>query len=72
MHVFEMVLGIVIVTTIAGVINNFLKFKSKSSESIDNLDGRVDKLEDLEERIRVLEKIITEQNYDLDQKIKSL
>ena len=72
MHVFEMVLGIVIITTIAGVINNFMKFKSKSSETIDNLDGRVNKLEDLEERIKVLEKIITDQNYDLDQKIKSL
>jgi len=72
MHVFEMVLGIVIITTIAGVINNFMKFKSQSSETIDNLDGRVNKLEDLEERIKVLEKIITDQNYDLDQKIKSL
>ncbi len=72
MHVFEMVLGIVIVTTIAGVINNFMKFKSKSSESIDQLDERIDKLEDLEERIKVLEKIITDQNYDLDQKINSL
>ncbi|MCP4272911.1 MAG: hypothetical protein GY781_13275 [Gammaproteobacteria bacterium] len=72
MHVFEMVLGIVIITTIAGVINNFMKFKSKSSESMDDLDGRVNKLEDLEERIKVLEKIITDQNYDLDQKIKSL
>ncbi len=72
MHVFEMVLGIVIITTIAGVINNFMKFKSKSSDHIDDLDGRVNKLEDLEERIKVLEKIITDQNYDLDQKIKSL
>ncbi len=72
MHVFEMVLGIVIITTIAGVINNFMKFKSKSSESIDNLDDRIGKIEDLEERIKVLEKIITNQNYDLDQKIKSL
>ncbi|MCP4413081.1 MAG: hypothetical protein GY808_11030 [Gammaproteobacteria bacterium] len=72
MHVFEMVLGIVIITTIAGVINNFMKFKSKSRDTIDDLDGRVNKLEDLEERIKVLEKIITDQNYDLDQKIKSL
>jgi len=72
MHVFEMVLGIVIITTIAGVINNFMKFKSKSSDSIDSLDDRMGKIEDLEERIKVLEKIITDQNYDLDQKIKSL
>ena len=72
MHVFEMVLGIVIVTTIGGILNNFMKFKAESNATMDGMDGRLNKLEDLEERIKTLEKIITDQNYDLDQKIKSL
>lgn len=72
MHVFEMVLGIVIVTTIGGILNNFMKFKEKSSATMDGMDDRLNKVEDLEERIKTLEKIITDQNYDLDQKIKSL
>lgn len=72
MHVFELILGVVIVTTFAGIINNFMKFKSRSSETISQLDERVNKLEELEERIKVLETIVTDQKYDLDQKIKSL
>ena len=72
MHVFEMILGVVIVTTIGGLLNNFMKFKTESSETMDGMDERLHKLEDLEERIKTLEKIITDQNYDLDQKIKSL
>lgn len=72
MHVFEMVLGIVIVVTGAKLINNFMKFKTSNNEAIGNMDQRIAKLEELEERIKVLETIITDQNYDLDQKIKSL
>ncbi len=72
MHFFELVLGVVVITTFAGILNNFIKFKTKSRESMDGMDDRIQKLEDLEERIKVLETIITDQNYDLDQKIKSL
>ena len=72
MAFFELILGVVIVTTIAGIIDNFIKFKSKNIENLNVMDERIDKLEDLEERIKVLETIITDQNYDLDQKIKSL
>jgi len=72
MHFFELILGVVIITTCAGIINNFIKFKTKSTGTRDGIDDRIHKLEDLEERIKVLETIITDQNYDLDQKIKSL
>ena len=72
MHFFELILGVVIVTTCAGILNNFMKFKTKNRESLDGMDDRIQKLEDLEERIKILETIITDQNYDLDQKIKSL
>jgi len=72
MHVFEMVLGIVIVVTLAKIINNYMKYKTSNNETMSGLDQRINKLEELEERIKVLEAIITDQNYDLDQKIKSL
>ncbi|MCP3673518.1 MAG: hypothetical protein GY829_03470 [Gammaproteobacteria bacterium] len=72
MHVFEMVLGIVIVTAIAKIISNFMQYKTTNNESMSGMDERLQKLEDLEERIKTLETIITDQNYDLDQKIKSL
>lgn len=72
MQVFEMVLGIVIVVSLAKIFNNYMKYKTSNSETMSDLDQRVNKLEELEERIKVLETIITDQNYDLDQKIKSL
>ena len=72
MHVFEMVLGIVIVASIAKVISNFMQYKTTNNETMSGMDDRLQKLEDLEERIKTLETIITDQNYDLDQKIKSL
>ncbi len=69
---FEFMLGVVIITTIASIINNYLKFKLTSRDALDGLDERLNKLEDLEDRIKTLEKIITDQNYDLEQKINSL
>ena len=69
---FELVFGIVVVVSLAGILNNFMTFKNKSNKNIDGLSERLHKLEDLEERIKTLETIITDQNYDLDQKIKSL
>ena len=72
MHFFEFALGVVVIVTFAGLLNNFMQFKSKSRETIDGMKGRINKLEDLEERVKILETIVTDQNYDLDQKIKSL
>ena len=72
MNLYQAIFGIIMVMSIAGIINNFMKFKTTSRVSIDGMDERIKKLEDLEERIKILETIITDQNYDLDQKIKSL
>ena len=72
MQIFEMIVIITIVTTIAGMFNNFIKLKSSTREDMGEIDVRLQKLEDLEERIKVLETIITDQNYDLDRKIKEL
>ncbi|PCJ49568.1 MAG: hypothetical protein COA74_05270 [Gammaproteobacteria bacterium] len=72
MVLFELILGIVVVVSCVGILNNFIAFKNKSTENIDGLSERIHKLEELEERIKILETIITDQNYDLDQKIKSL
>ena len=72
MAFFELILGIVAITTLAGLVNNFISFKSKNSDSMDNIEKRIHQIEGLEERVKILEKIITDQNYDLDQKIKSL
>jgi hypothetical protein len=71
MDPFEMVLGIVLITSIAGVINNHLKTKNSGSR-IDDLDERLNRIEDLEQRVRALESIVTDGNFDLRRKLDEL
>jgi len=72
MHVFEFVLAIVAIFYIYKVISDLSKHKLSSKEAFSELDSRVAKIEELEERIKVLEKIVTDKNYDLEDKINSL
>ena len=75
MTVFEMVFGIVLIGAIAGMYKSkqqSKRYHSRSEEEISELDGRMDKLEDLEKRIQVLETIVTSKNYDLKDEIDRL
>jgi hypothetical protein len=54
------------------LLNNYFKFKSKSDQSMKELDSRIQKIEDLEKRIQVLEKIVTDNKYDLKREIDDL
>ncbi len=74
MVVFEMVAIIVTVSVIGGVINNWLKVKAKEkSDNSAELDaettGRINKLE---ERVRVLERIVTDKSHRLKDEIDAL
>jgi hypothetical protein len=71
MDPFEMVLGIVLITSIAGVINNHLQAK-RSGTRIHDLDERLNKLEVLEQRVQALEAIVTDRSFDLRSKIDEL
>jgi hypothetical protein len=53
-------------------IQKYLKMKEKSPESDPDIEGTLEKMERLEERIQVLEKIITENKYDLKREIDRL
>ena len=65
---------IVVIVIVMGfsLLNNYFKFKSRSDKSLKNLDSRLAKLEDLEERIQVLEKIVTDKKYNLRREIDDL
>lgn len=72
MDVFEFVLAVVCVALGAGIINNFIKVKAHRERSDESgADYRVD-LQALEDRVQVLEKIVTDRNYDLKQKFRDL
>jgi len=73
MGVTEMVVAIVVVGCVTGAVNNYIKSgKSRASEELDDIFTRLDQLDDLENRVRVLEAVVTEENYDLKKQFKDL
>lgn len=72
MHIFEFVLAIVSIVFAAGIINNYIKTRAHKSDSEEQATIFLDKLNVLEERIKVLERIVTDRNYDLRDKFKDL
>ena len=73
MNVFEMVIIIVLIGTTAGVIREALRHKRSSySVSQETLDDALDRIDDLEERVRVLERVVTDDRYELNRQIDDL
>ena len=70
-----MVVLIVLIAVGAGVVNNYLKLKANAKsdkgadEDIRRVLGEVDRLK---ERVRVLEKIVTDQERQLSDEIRKL
>jgi uncharacterized transporter YbjL len=64
---------IVAIVLIADTIQKYLKVKSAKSESQDpEIEETLAQIERLEERIRVLERIVTESKHDLGKEIDNL
>ncbi len=66
------VLLLVGIVMFAGVIRTYLIQRNKEPENNNELEETLAKIDLLEERIRVLERIITENRFDLKQEIDSL
>jgi len=66
------VLCIIAICVFAGVAKTWLKGQQANSEPNEELEATLSKIDVLEERIRVLERIITENKYDLKSEIDSL
>jgi len=64
MAVFEMVAIIVVASLVAGLVREWIKTKEAPKVDLSPVEGRINKLEALEERIRVLEAIVTDGGYD--------
>ncbi|MDX1293163.1 MAG: hypothetical protein R3265_10145 [Hyphomonas sp.] len=75
MGVFEMVVIIVLISVGAGVVNNYLKMRADhrsdedASLEVQKVLGEVAQLKD---RVRVLEKIVTDQERQLSEEIRKL
>ena len=87
MHVFEMVVLIVLIGAIASIVSRYLdRKKGDGPDWLGMGDGddplgmglgggkgvSLERLEKLEERVAVLEKIITDRNYDLNEEFERL
>jgi len=66
------VLCLVTVILCANIVQTMIKQKKITPEKNDELEDTLEKIDLLEERIRVLERIITENRYDLKKEIDSL
>ncbi len=69
MHIFEMIAIITVVSIVAGVFKSYIDKKQVDTSDIEE---RINKLEALEERVKVLEAIVTDKGYDLKTEIDNL
>lgn len=72
MAVFEMVFGIVLVLAIAGMYNQQQKTKARMYQNASRDEGMSARIRDLEERIKVLEAIVTDEKRNLKREIDGL
>lgn len=69
---YAFVLCIIAIVMIAQVIQAYLKHRYKKPEVDTELEDTLAKIDVLEERIQVLERIITENRFDLKKEIDQL
>jgi hypothetical protein len=74
MNPFEMVLGIVFFACATKIIMSVVSaFGHRKEAQVDReLEARLRRIETLEERVRVLEKIVTDRRYDLRRELDEL
>ncbi len=74
MDIYTMVVVIVAVTMVAGVMNHWIKSKHKKADpaEMDDIHKRLNRLEKLEGRVMVLEKIVTDKKTKLADEIDNL
>ena len=66
------VLSILAICFVYSLIHTWLKHRNKKPDQDDELNRTLEKVDLLEERIQVLERIITENKFDLKSEIDSL
>ncbi len=73
MNVFHMVIWIVAIVSVASVLEKYFKTRAKEAEARSSTDeGTVARIDALEERVQVLERIVTENKFDLRKQINDL
>jgi hypothetical protein len=71
-NIFTFVVIIVIVVSLSELAKTYLKQRDRIPEPNEDLDETMRKIDELEDRIQVLERIVTENRYDLKKEIDGL
>ena len=72
MNSYFFVLGIIAIVMTATTIQHYFRLQSKKQDVSSDAEEYEQRIAELEERIRVLERIVTENKYDLKQEIDRL
>lgn len=85
MDPFKMVVFIVLIVSIAGILKSYFERGGKGAdfmrdlgldeswgEDLGEVGAHIKKIDELEKRVQVLERIVTSKNYDLKRKIDDL
>ncbi len=75
MNVFELVFAIVVVVTIGKILEGRFGNRNRhrrETEPVVPDQERAKRVDDLEQRVQVLERIVTDQGYELRQKFRDL
>lgn len=74
MDPFEMVVSIVAIVFTGSIISKYLQYrmvKLNTNQETDNAASDV-RLDEIEQRLKVLEQIVTSDRYDLEQQFKNI
>jgi len=69
---FIFVLSIITIVMCANIIQTYLKQRAREPQADENIEETLARLETLEQRVQVLERIVTENRFDLKQEIDAL
>lgn len=72
MQLYQMITLIVVTALVIGLLKEWIKSKQVSPVDLTPLEARLDKLESLQQRVEILEAIVTDKGYDLKSEINNL
>jgi uncharacterized membrane protein len=72
MNVFEFVLGILLIVFVYKLLESRIRHRSAEAKEGASVDEARARLDALEERIRVLERIVTDERFDLKREFRNL
>ncbi len=70
-NVFEFVLFLLVIVFVYRVVESYLKSRSDRAKTSEDTEMEA-RLKEMEDRVRVLERIVTDDRYDLKRKFEDL